>query len=75
MKEAFGCLEANSNAQDSIRILKRLLHGGYSDALKSIRMGMDAIWILEESIRMPVIQNHEQQRTNTKKTRNKCFKT
>jgi len=34
---------------------------------ESIRMRMDAIRILEDSIRMPAIQNHEQQRINAKK--------
>ena len=62
MEEAFGCLKANSNAQESIRILKGLLHGGYPDALKSIQICIEAIRILEDSIRMSATQNREQQR-------------
>ena len=53
VEEAFGCLQTNSNTQESIRILKGLLHGGYLDALKSIQICIEAIRILEDSIRMP----------------------
>ena len=38
------------------------MHGGYPNALKSIRICIEAIRILEDSIRMPVTQNREQQR-------------
>jgi len=41
---------------------KKLLHRGYPDALKSIRICIEAIRILEDSIRMPATQNREQQR-------------
>ena len=41
---------------------KGLLHGGYPDALKSIRICIEAIRILKDSIRMPATQNREQQR-------------
>ena len=52
LRMVFGCLEANSDAQESIRILKGLLHRGYPDTLKSIRICIEAIRILEDSIRM-----------------------
>ena len=41
---------------------KGLLHGRYPDALKSIRICIEAIRILEDSIRMPTTQKREQQR-------------
>jgi len=54
MKKAFECLKSNLNAQESIRILKGLLHGGYPDAKNVYPNTDEAIRILEDSIRMPV---------------------
>ena len=62
MEEAFGCLKANSNAQESIRILEMTAARRVSGCLKSIRICIEAIRILEDSIRMPATQNREQQR-------------
>ena len=47
---------------DAFREESGLLNGGYPDALKSIQIDVEAIWILEGSIRMPATQKHEQQR-------------
>ena len=38
-----------------------LLSGGYPNALKSIQIDVEAIRILEDSIRMSATQNREQQ--------------
>ena len=43
----FGCPRRHSDN------VKRLLHGGYPDAKKCIRIPIEAIRILKDSIRMP----------------------
>ena len=45
--------------------IKRLLHGGYSDAETYIRIYIEAIRILEESIRMPTTQKSRTRTTTT----------
>ena len=44
-KSWFECSRENLDAR----------HGGYSNALKRIRICVGAIWILEDSIQMPAI--------------------
>ena len=68
MKKAFGFLEANSNAQESIRILKGLLHGVYPDAKSMYPNTDETIRILKDSIRMPATPRTRTTTDNRNKT-------
>ena len=74
MEEAFGFLKANSNAQESIQILKGLLHGGYPDAWKGY--SDRSLCYLNTRREYPDACNSKSRiATNKyKKARNKCFK-
>ena len=54
LETEFGCSRGHSDT------LYKLLHGRYPDAGKCIQILIEAIRILEESIRMLATQNHEQ---------------